>query len=96
MTEYRINDISTIAFQVVGLHDAAIQVRVNLNLLEPWRIVTLTDTPTAAKFYVLLDGAVMQPGPLSVTIKIGDVTRYCDYRVLNERSGFGFGRLRLW
>ena len=96
VTEYRINDISTIAFQVVGLHDAAIQVRVNLNLLEPWRIVTLTDTPTAAKFYVLLDGAVMQPGPLSVTIKIGDVTRYCDYRVLNERSGFGFGRLRLW
>ncbi len=96
VTEYRINDVSTIAFQVVGLHDAAVQVRVNLNLLEPWRIVTLTDTPTAAKFYVLLDGAVMQPGPLSVTIKIGDVTRYCDYRVLNERSGFGFGRLRLW
>jgi hypothetical protein len=95
-TEYTINDISTIAFQVVGLHEAAIEVRVNKNLLEPWRIVTLMDTPTLAKFYVLLDGAVMQPGPLTVTIKIGDVTRYCDYSVLNERSGFGFGRLRPW
>lgn len=94
--EYRINDISTISFQVVGLHHAAIEVRVNENLLEPWRIVTLMDTPTLAKFYILLDGAVMQPGPLTVTIKIGDVTRYCDYSVLNERSGFGFGRLRPW
>ena len=94
--EYRINDISTIAFQVVGLHDAAIEVRVNKSLLEPWRIVTLIDTPALAKFYILLDGAVMQPGPLTVTIRIGDITRYCDYSVLNERSGFGFGRLRPW
>jgi len=30
------------------------------------------------------------------SIKIGDVTRICDYEVLDERSGFGFGRLRPW
>ncbi|HBK60580.1 MAG TPA: hypothetical protein DDZ84_07265 [Firmicutes bacterium] len=39
---------------------------------------------------------VMQPGMLTVTIRIGEVTKSCDYRVLGERTGFGFGCLRPW
>jgi hypothetical protein len=33
---------------------------------------------------------------LTVTIRIGEVTKSCDYRVLGERTGFGFGCLRPW
>jgi hypothetical protein len=63
---------------------------------DAWRLVTIANTPALAKFYILLDDAVMQPGPLTLTIKIGEVTRFCDYEALDERSGFGFGRLRPW
>ena len=95
--QHPINEASTIAFSVVGLHDGQVEVLLSSKPMEDaWRLVTIVNTPGLAKFYVLLDNAVMQPGPLTVTIKIGDVTRYCDYEVLDERSGFGFGRLRLW
>ena len=92
-----INEVSTIAFSVVGLHDGTVDVLLGSRPLEDdWRLVTVVRTPELAKFYVLLDADVMQPGMLTVTIRIGDVTKSCDYRVLGERTGFGFGRLRPW
>jgi hypothetical protein len=96
--EHAINEASTIVFSVAGLYDQ-VEVLLSNKPIEDddaWRLVTIFNTPELAKFYILLDDAVMQPGPLTVTIKIGDVTRYCDYEVLDERSGFGFGRLRPW
>ena len=96
--EHPINEASTIVFSVAGLYDQ-VEVLLSNKPIEDddaWRLVTIFNTPELAKFYILLDDAVMQPGPLTVTIKIGDVTRYCDYEVLDERSGFGFGRLRPW
>ncbi len=94
---HAINEVSTIAFSVTGLYDGTVEVLLGSRLLEDdWRLVTVVRTPELAKFYILLDADVMQPGPLTVTIKIGDVTRICDYEVLDERSGFGFGRLRPW
>lgn len=95
--EHPINEASTIVFSVAGLYDGQVEVLLsNKPIEDTWRLVTIVNTPALAKFYVLLDDAVMQPGPLTVTIKIGDVTRFCDYAVLDERTGFGFGRLRPW
>jgi hypothetical protein len=95
--EHPINEASTIVFSVAGLYDGRVEVLLGDKPIEDaWRLVTIANTPALAKFYVLLDDAVMQPGPLTVTIKVGDVTRYCDYEVLDERTGFGFGRLRPW
>jgi len=95
--EHPINEASTIVFSVVGLYDGRVEVLLsNKPIEDAWRLVTIVNTPALAKFYILLDDAVMQPGPLTVTIKVGDVTRYCDYEVLDERTGFGFGRLRPW
>ena len=95
--EHPINEISTIVFSVAGLYDGQVEVLLsNKPIKDTWRLVTVVNTPALAKFYVLLDDAVMQPGPLTVTIKIGDVTRFCDYAVLDRRTGFGFGRLRPW
>jgi len=95
--EHPINEASTIVFSVAGLYDGQVEVLLsNKPIEDAWRMVTIINTPGLAKFYVLLDDAVMQPGSLTVTIKIGDVIRYCDYEVLDERSGFGFGRLRPW
>jgi hypothetical protein len=93
---YKINEISTIAFMVTGLYEAPIQVSVNNEVLDPWRIVTVVNEPTLAKFYVLLDGEVLLPGPMAVTITVGSATVTHNYTVDSERSGFGFGRLRLW
>ncbi|HBK60577.1 MAG TPA: hypothetical protein DDZ84_07250, partial [Firmicutes bacterium] len=93
---YKINEISTIAFMVTGLYEAPIQVSVNNEVLDPWRIVTVVNEPTLAKFYVLLDGEVLVPGPMAVTITVGSATVTHNYTVDSERSGFGFGRLRLW
>jgi hypothetical protein len=93
----KINEISTIAFQVVGLIDGPVEVSLNLGgPLEPWRIVTVTNTPTMAKFYVLLDGDVLVPGRLDVRISVGAASEPYSYTVDSERSGFGFGRLRPW
>ncbi|MEA4884348.1 MAG: hypothetical protein VB144_11980, partial [Clostridia bacterium] len=95
--EHPINEVSTIAFSVVGLYDAPVEVLMGAEPLEhDWRIVTITNTPAIAKFYILLDDAVMEPGPMTITVKIGEITRSFDYQVLSERSGFGFGRLRPW
>jgi len=94
---YKINEISTIAFQVVGLIDGPVEVSLNLGgPLEPWRIVTVVNTPTMAKFYVLLDGDVLVPGRLDVGINVGAAHVSFRYTVDSERSGFGFGRLRPW
>lgn len=93
---HAINEVSTIAFSVVGLRDGEMEVFVGGRPIEPWRIVTVINTPERAKFYILLDASVVRPGPMTVTIRIGDVVRFCDYRVLSERTGFGFGRLRPW
>ncbi len=94
---HAINEVSTIAFSVAGLRDGTVEVFLGSELLkDDWRLVTVVRTPELAKFYILLDADVMQPGILTVTIRIGDVTKSCDYRVLSERTGFGFGRLRPW
>ena len=95
--EHPINEASTVVFSVAGLYDGRVEVLLsNKPIEDAWRLVIVVNTPELAKFFVLLDDAVMQPGPFTVTIKIGDVTRYYDYEVLDERSGFGFGRLRPW
>ncbi len=94
---HAINEVSTIAFSVAGLYDGIVEVLLGSKLMEDdWRLVTVVRTPELAKFYTLLDSDVMRPGMLTVTIRIGDVTKSCDYRVLGERKGFGFGRLRPW
>jgi hypothetical protein len=93
---YKINEISTIAFQVIGLHDAVPEVRLNGELLDAWRIVTVVNSTTMAKFYVLLDGDVLVPGRLDVGIAVGKAEALYSYTVDSERSGFGFGRLRPW
>ena len=94
---HAINEVSTIAFSVAGLYDGIVEVLLGNELIEDvWRLVTVVRTPELAKFYILLDADVMQPGMLTVTIGIGDVTKSCDYKVLGERTGFGFGRLRPW
>jgi len=93
---YKINEISTIAFRVIGLYDAVPEVRLNGELLDAWRIVTVVNTPTMAKFYVLLDGDVMVPGPMGIRITVGAENKLFGYTVDSERSGFGFGRLRPW
>ena len=92
---HRINEVSTIAFSVTGLHDGTVEVLLGNGPLEDeWRLVSVFRRPELSQFYILLDADVMQPGMLTVTIRIGDATRTCDYRVLSERIGFGFGRLR--
>ncbi len=94
---HAINEVSTIAFSVAGLYNGIVEVLLGSKLMEDdWRLVTVVRTPELAKFYVLLDADIMQPGMLTVTIRIGDATKSCDYRVLSERTGFGFGRLRPW
>ena len=94
---HAINEVSTIAFSVAGLYDGTVEALLGSKLMaDDWRLVTVVRTPELAKFYILLDSDVMQPGVLTVTIRIGDVTKSCDYRVLSERTGFGFGRLRPW
>ena len=94
---HAINEVSTIAFSVAGLYDGIVVVLLGSRPLEDdWRLVTVVRTPELAKLYILLDADVMQPGMLTVTVRIADVTKSCDYRVLGERKGFGFGRLRPW
>ena len=93
---YKINEISTIAFKVVGLYDGPIRVRVNGVLLDGWRIVELANTPGLSKFYILLDAEVMAPGPMGIAIEVGATKDTFIYDVDAERSGFGFGRLRPW
>ena len=94
--EYKINEISTIAFQVIGLYDAMPEVRLNGELLDAWRIVTVVNTPAMAKFYILLDSDVIVPGPMGIRITVGAGSELFSYTVNSERSGFGFGRLRPW
>jgi len=94
---YKINEISTVVFQVIGLIDTqAPEVRLNGAALEPWRIVGVSSTPAMAKFYVLLDEDVMAPGWMSIAISVGGESHLFSYIVDSERSGFGFGRLRPW
>ena len=94
---HAINEVSTIAFSVAGLYDGHVEVLLGDKPIEDgWRLVTVVRTPELAKFYVLLDADIMQPGMLIVTIRVGDSMISCAYRVLSERSGFGFGRLRPW
>jgi hypothetical protein len=97
---YKINMISTIAFEVACLYDAPVTVFVNgveLKGDQAWRLVTVIEPPDMGKYYVLLDGEIMNPGPMLITIKIGADDSYAfSYEVSAERSGFGFGRLRPW
>jgi hypothetical protein len=94
---HAINEVSTIAFSVAGLYDGHVEVLLGDKPIEDgWRLVTVVRTPELAKFYVLLDADIMQPGMLIVTIRVGDSMISCAYRVLSERTGFGFGRLRPW
>jgi hypothetical protein len=93
---YKINEISTIAFQVIGLIDAVPEARLNGELLDEWRIITVVKSPTMAKFYILLDSDVMAPGAMGLRITVGAGSELFIYTVDSERSGFGFGRLRPW
>jgi len=97
---YKINMISTIAFEVACLYDAPVTVFVNgveLKGDRAWRLVTVIEPPDMGKYYVLLDGEIMSPGPMLITINIGADDSYpFSYEVSPERSGFGFGRLRPW
>jgi hypothetical protein len=97
---YKINMISTIAFEVACLYDAPVTVFVNgveLKGDQAWCLVTVIEPPDMGKYYVLLDGEIMNPGPMLITIKIGADDSYAfSYEVSAERSGFGFGRLRPW
>lgn len=94
---YKINEISTIAFEVVGMYDAEIEVYVNGVKLDSWRVVEVTRAPALSKYWVLLDGDVMEPGVMEIAVKVGaaEPVNY-SYTVDWERSGFGFGRLRPW
>ena len=92
---YRINQMSTIVVTLSGLIDADLEVAVGGNQLAPWRVVELTRTPALSKFYLLLDGAVLAPGHVVLTVRAGAAETRFTYEVLNERSGFGFGRLQL-
>jgi len=99
--EYKINEISTIAFEVIGLvvddDDQYLKPEVLLNgvKLDAWRIVSVVPPPVA-KFYILLDNDVMAPGTMAIRITIGAGSELFIYAVDSERSGFGFGRLRPW
>ncbi|MEA4884831.1 MAG: Ig-like domain-containing protein [Clostridia bacterium] len=94
---YKINMISTVAFEVSGLVDAPVTVSVGTTQLAAWRVVKVSQTGTNAKFYVLLDEAVMAPGKImTVTVCVGSMSASYEYEVETERSGFGFGRLRPW
>jgi len=56
---------------VAGLYDGQVEVLLsNKPIEDAWRLVTIVNTPGLAKFYVLLDDAVMQPGPLTVTLNL--------------------------
>ena len=98
---YKINEISTIAFQVIELivddDDQYLMPEVLLNgvKLDAWRIVSVVPPPVA-KFYVLLDSNVMGPGSMGIRITVGAESQLFNYTVDSERSGFGFGRLRPW
>lgn len=93
---YAVNNLSTLALSITGMIDATLQVAAGDSVLEAWRIVELYRTPALAKFYVLLDAEVLQPGELWLTISAGMTRKTFIYEVLSERSGFGFGRLRPW
>jgi len=93
---YTIDRVSTLVLNITGMIDAPLEVAVGANALETWRIVELYRTPASTKFYVLLDEEVLMPGRLVLTVDAGMTQRTFIYEVLNERSGFGFGRLRPW
>jgi len=94
--EYKINEISTIAFQVIGLIDAVPEALLNGTPLDAWRMITVASSREMAKFYVLLDSDVMVPGTMGIRITVGAGSELFIYTVDSERSGFGFGRLRPW
>jgi len=100
--KYKINEISTIAFQVIGLvvdeesQYIRPEILVNGEPLADWRIVPVVEPPGTAKFYVLLDADVMVPGTMGIRITVGAGSELFSYTVDSERSGFGFGRLRPW
>lgn len=93
---YTIDRVSTLVLNITGMMDAPLEVAVGANALETWRIVELYRTPASTKFYVLLDEEVLMPGRLVLTVDAGMTQRTFIYEVLNERSGFGFGRMRPW
>mgnify|MGYP006883575401 CR=1 FL=1 len=95
--EHPINEASTIVFSVAGLYDGQVEVLLsNKPIEDAWRLVAIINTPGLAKFYVLLDGDVMVPGPMGIRITVGAENKLFVYTVDSERSGFGFGRLRPW
>ena len=93
---YPINRISTIMVILSGMVDAQLEVAVSGEWLGSSSIIEISREAGIAKFYVLLDDAVMKPGRLLLMVKAGITQQLFQYEVLNERSGFGFGRLRPW
>jgi hypothetical protein len=93
---YPVNHVSTIVITLTGMVDADLKVAVGSLWLEDWRIVEISRTLGSSKFYVLLDEDVLVPGRLVLTVDAGMTRDKFLYDVLNERSGFGFGRLRPW
>jgi len=98
---YQINMISTVVLEVAGMIDADFVVSIGDQVLtgDPvhgWRVVRITATEAMSKYYVLLDEEVLQPGQLLINVRAGLLNAQFIFDVLNERSGFGFGRLRPW
>lgn len=98
---YPINRVSTLTFEVAGMIDGDFEVSIGSQVLtgDPvngWRVVQIIATEAMSKYYILLDADVLGPGQLLVNVRAGLMTAQYIYDVLNERSGFGFGRLRPW
>jgi hypothetical protein len=98
---YTINQISTIAFEVAGMIDADFVIAIGDRVItgDPehgWRVVEISKTEAYSKYYLLLDGELLRPGQLLINVRAGLLSAQYIYDVLNERSGFGFGRLRPW
>lgn len=93
---YPVNHVSTIVITLTGMVDADLEVAAGAVWLEDWRVVEISRTLASSKFYVLLDETVLVPGRLVLTVNAGMTQDKFTYDVLNERSGFGFGRLRPW
>jgi hypothetical protein len=93
---YPINQVSTVVLGVTGVVDAELSVAIGSTDLADERIIEIARTVEMSKFYVLLDEEVLSPGELVLTVTAGATVEKFFYEVLNERSGFGFGRLRPW
>ncbi|MEA4884346.1 MAG: Ig-like domain repeat protein [Clostridia bacterium] len=89
---YRINEVSTIEIEVIGLVDARISVTVNAVELDAAHVVTMGRTRRC----VLIDETVFAGGPtLTLVVSVGGETARRTYIIVPGRTGFGFGRIHL-